>query len=212
LGDIYDHPRTGMYRRIRPWQDETVAELKANGNLCTNAFGITRWFLGSADDHDTQRELSSYCGQSGTSGNVNRALNKIFWSGVDDGNSCFFVLQVHDSLKFIIHKSVLHSKIKCIKEIMEEPVTINDRTFSVPVNIECGLTDGKQMLPYREDLTYTELVEHEKKTYGEKFDFDKWIAKLSDFKLNLTGFEEELEPIETDQEEASESDVLEIAQ
>lgn len=210
LGDIYDHPRTGMYRRIRPWQDETVEELKANRGLCTNAFGITRWFLGNPNDPEVQRALSSQYGQSGTSGNINRALREIFYGGVDDGKLCMFVLQVHDSLKFLIHKSVLHEKIRAIKAIMEKPCTINGREFVVPVAVECGLTDGKKMVPYHDKLTYAELVEHEKKTYGEKFDFMKWISNVGNIVLNLED-DEELDLVEADQEEASESDVLEVA-
>jgi DNA polymerase I-like protein with 3'-5' exonuclease and polymerase domains len=168
IGDMYDHPRTGMYKRIRPWQDETVVELKHNDGNAVNAFGQTRHFFGSPDDHGTQRELSAYFGQSGTAGNVNRALRKIFYSGIDDGRNCLFVLQVHDSLKFLIHKSALHL-IPKIKAIMEEPLTLKGRTFFVPTALEVGLTDGKRMMPWREDITYEEVVAHEKKTYEKKF-------------------------------------------
>lgn len=215
LGDMYDHPRTGMYKRIRPWQDETVIELRQNKGLMTNAFGITRWFFGSPDDHVTQRALSSQYGQSGTSGNINRALNSIFYRGVDDGRTCMFVLQVHDSLKFLVHKSVLHEKVRAIKEIMEEPVTINGRTFVVPTEITVGLTDGKRMLDYRPNITYADLIKHEAKEYSEKFDYQKWIVSLetTQFSIEDLGLDaEELEPVETDQEEASESGVLEAAQ
>lgn len=213
LGDIYDHPRTGMYKRIRPWQREIVQELKDNGNCATNAFGITRKFFGNADDHETQRALCSYFGQSGTSGNVNRATNEIFYSGVDDGRTCMFVLQVHDSLKFLVHKSALHDKIRAIKTIMEKPVTIRGRTFTVPVEISVGLTDGKKMLDYRPDLTYDDLVEHERKTFGGKFTQQKLMDLLSKitFADDQIINEEELDQIENDQEDRSESVVLEDA-
>jgi hypothetical protein len=212
LGDMYDHPKKGLYKRIRAWQDESVVELKENKKLATNCFGITRWFLGSADDNETQRQLSSFYGQSGTSGNINRALNEIYYSGVDDGKTCLFLLQVHDSLKFLVHKSVLHAKVKAIREIMERPVTINGRTFVVPTNIEVGLTDGKRMVPYREDLTYQELREHETATYAKKFNSQVLQDQL-DAMINVEDIilNNQLDQIENDQEEASDADILEPA-
>lgn len=168
LCDLYDHPKRGMYKRIRAWQDETVQELKDNGGLATNAFGITRAFLGDPDDHATQRELSAFFGQSGTSGSANRSINEIFYSGIDDGRRCLFLVQVHDSLKFLVHRSNL-SCIPRIKEIMERSITLKGRTFFVPVNIEVGLTDGKQMLPWHPGITYEEIRAHEEKTYSKKF-------------------------------------------
>lgn len=214
LGDIYDDPRTGMYKRIRAWQKEIAVELAKNGNCATNSFGLTRKFFGNAEDHETQRALCSFFGQSGTSGNINRATNEIFYGGVDDGRLCMFVLQVHDSLKFLIHKSVLHEKIAAIKEIMERPVTVKGRTFVVPTEITVGLTDGKGMLDYRADLTYAEIEEHERKKYGEKFTQAKLMDLLS--KVNFASLDnepsdEEVDQVEDDQQEASDAVVLETA-
>jgi len=194
LCDKYDHPRTGMYKRIRPWQDETVVELKRRDGLATNAFGITRKFFGKPDDHATQRKLSAYFGQSGTSGNANRSLNTIFWSGLDDGKNVLFLVQVHDSLKFLVHKSAL-GKIAEIKRIMEQRITIKGREFFVPVNIEVGLTDGKKMLPWREDITYEEIAAHEKKTYAEKFpatNMDQFINNMNMIDFDMDALDKEL--------------------
>lgn len=204
LCDLYDHPRMGMYKRIRAWQNESTEQLKKDGNLATNAFGITRKFFGHADDHETQRALSSYFGQSGTSGNINRALNEIFYSGVDDGKTCLFVLQVHDSLKFLIHKSVLRDKIKRIKEIMERPVVLKGREFVVPVSVEVGLTDGKRMLGWHEELTYKEICDHEDRTYGGKFSDKVLLEQLR----NLGISSPEQLGLDEDQEDASEDEEL----
>lgn len=193
--DLYDHPKIGMYKRIRPWHDETTQELKDRHGLVTNAHGITRSFLKSPDDHAVQRALSSYYGQSGTSGNINRALREIFYSGLDDGKRVVFVLQVHDSLKFLVHRSALHLVAE-IKAIMEKPVTINGNSFVVPVSVECGITDGKKMLPWRPDITYEELVAHEAKTYAAKFPKgnDAFLNTLGDINLDgaLSALETEL--------------------
>lgn len=214
LCDLYDHPRTGMYKRIRAWQKEAHEALAQNGNLATNAFGITRKFFGNANDHETQRALCSYYGQSGTSGNVNRATNEIFYSGVDDGRLCLFVLQVHDSLKFLIHKSVLHQKVAQIKEIMERPITIKGRTFVVPTEITVGLTDGKGMMDYSPDLTYDQICEHEKKKYGPKFNQAKLMELLASVNFSDSDepiAEEEQDQIENDLVDRSDSVVLEDA-
>lgn len=221
LCDLYDHPKKGMYKRIRAWQDESTAELKRNGNLATNAFGITRKFFGSADDHETQRQLSSYFGQSGTSGNANRALREIFYGehnralgakagGIDDGKTVLFLLQVHDSFKFLVHRSHLH-KIAEIKRIMEKPVTVKGRTFFVPVAVECGLTDGKKMLPWYDGIKYEEIVAHEKKTYAEKFPEGN-AALLKQLEgLNFLG--EQLDQFEDQDNETSQQDSeLELAE
>lgn len=180
LGDLYDHPKRGMYKCIRPWQEETTEELRKNGGLFTNCHGITRKFLGDPNDHSVQRELSSQYGQSGTSGNINRALRTLYYNDIINGKTIIFILQVHDSLKFLIHKSELHV-IPKIKEVMEKEIIIKGRNFFVPVNIEVGLTDGKKMLPWRPEITYTEIVAHEEATYAKKFPkgIDAFIESLS---------------------------------
>lgn len=186
LCDLYDHPKKGMYKRIRPWQDEIVADLKRNGNLATNAFGITRKFFGSADDHETQRQLSAYYGQSGTSGNANRAIREIFYSDIDDGITCLFLVQVHDSLVFLIHKDHMN-KIEKIKYIMEKEIEINGRKFSIPVSIEVGKTWGKNMVPWRSGITYDEIVVHEKDNYDLKFptNSEVYLDQLLNINLDL---------------------------
>lgn len=213
IGDMYDDKRTGLYKRIKPWQDETVQELKDNQGLAVNAFGQTRCFFGSPDDHGTQRELSAYFGQSGTAGNTNRSLNRIFYSGIDDGKTCLFIAQVHDSLKFLIHRSALH-KIKAIKAVMEEPLMLKGRTFFVPVNVECGLTDGKRMLPWNEAVTYEDVVAHEHATYDKKFPKGNaaLLAQLQGINFDgviMDDIEDGLGAFES-QEDASETDDLEL--
>lgn len=216
LCDLYDHPKRGMYKRIRPWQDETVQELKDNDGLATNAFGISRTFLGDPDDHSTQRELSAFFGQSGTSGNANRALNEIFYSGIDDGIRCLFLVQVHDSLKFLVHRSNLGC-IERIKQIMERPVTLKSRTFFVPVNIEVGLTDGKKMLPWRPDVTYEEIAQHEKDTYSKKFPVDaqsliEQLGALNFGGENTISLEKELVEQFEQQDGLDQNDELELVE
>lgn len=168
LSDKYDHPRIGLYKRIRPWQEEIVTDLAKRGGLATTAFGFTRKFFGKPGDHKTQRELASFFGQGDTGGNVNRALRKIWYSGIDDGKSCLFLLQVHDSLLFAVHKDHPYI-VDQIKAIMEEPVTIHGRSMYVPAAPKVGLTWAKKMLSWKPGMTYNEIAAFEDKVFGEKY-------------------------------------------
>ena len=207
LIDMYDHKTKGMYKRIRPWQDETVVELKVNQNNAINAFGQTRHFFGSADDPETQRALSAYYGQSGTAGNANRSLTEIYYSGVDDGKNCLFLAQVHDSFLFMIHKDCFNEKIKTIKAIMEKEIELKGRKFSVPVNIEVGLTWGKKLMPWIDTLTYSDIVKHEKETYALKFPEGneallEELGNINFTEFNLSELDELGEEVEVEYEPA----------
>jgi hypothetical protein len=170
LIDKYDHPTKGMYKRLRPWGNEIVVSAVKNGNVATFAHGFTRHFFGNlAEDHSAQRELSSCYGQSGTAGNINRALRQIYYSGLDDGHSCLFLTQVHDSLVFLVHRSHIHRVVPQIKLIMEQPTTIHGRSISVPTEPKLGITWSKYMLSYRPDLTYEQIVAYEAEKFGRKF-------------------------------------------
>jgi hypothetical protein len=138
-----------------------------------------------AEDHATQRELSACYGQSATAGNINRALRTIYYSGLDDGHRCLFVGQVHDSLMFLVHRTSIHTVIPRIKEIMEEPTVIHGRSMSVPVDAKLGLTWGKKMASYSSDLTWEDLVEYEKKYYGDKYKVQPEDG-ITDTKVNLS--------------------------
>lgn len=193
LFDRYDHPRTGFYKRLRAWQEEIIPQLIKAKNLAATAFGFTRKFFGDAhNDHSIRRKLCSFYGQGGTAGNLNRALRRIWYSGIDDGRTCLFLLQVHDSLIFAIHRQSL-AKISEIVKIMELPITINGRTFSVPASAKCGLTWSENMLTWTPETTYEDIVAFEKEQFGAKFSPEANKDWLKDFENILdtdTGDEE----------------------
>lgn len=170
LIDMYDHPIRGMYKRLRPWQGEIVRDAVKNGNKATFAHGFTRHFFGNlAEDHAAQRELSACYGQSATAGNINRALRKIYYSGLDDGTTCLFVSQVHDNLMFLVHKEHLHRIVPEIRRIMEAPTSIHGRSMFVPVDTKVGLTWSKYMLSYKPDLTWEKIMAYEKEKFGDRY-------------------------------------------
>jgi hypothetical protein len=185
LMDVYDDPRKGMYKRIRPWQTEAITACAKNGNLATCAFGMTRRFFGDMEnDSEKHRQLCAFFGQGGTAGNANRALNSIFYSGIDDGRTVLFIFQVHDSLVFLIHRAYLH-KIGQIKAIMEEPTSIKGRQFFVPVEAKVGLTRSENMLKWKPTTTYAEIAAFEKKHFEPKFpkDGSAMLDELAELKF-----------------------------
>lgn len=147
------------YRRLTPkeWYSEITYALKKYGQL-TNAFGITRRFLGDPNDNGTQREATAYFGQSNTAANMNRAQYEIDFGWIaehfrDAPNPFFrqaplqmdlqshgfrFMAQVHDS--FLVQLSLKHSRWKeaahNLLTVMQRPVIIKGRTVSVRTESE----------------------------------------------------------------------------
>lgn len=202
LMEKYDNPRTGMYRRIRPWQSEIIKACAENNNLATCAFGMTRKFFGDVPNmHNKQRELCAFYGQGGTAGNANRALKKVFYSGVDDGQKCIFLVQNHDSLVFLIHRTAMH-KIQAIKDVMEEPCTLHGRTFRVPVSAKVGLTwSGDNMAEWYPNMPFSEIEVYEEKAFAKKFpkhsmQMLETLASLNFDDTALAGIEEDLAKFE----------------
>lgn len=169
LCDKYDHPRTGLYKRLRTWADEITAECVANGRKMTNCFGLTRWFLGDVkDDYQTQMDLSSCYGQMGTAGNINRALKSAYYSGLYD-SKFIFLQQGHDSLLSLCHKSVLHTKVPALVAVMEEKFVIHGRAIRIPVDMKVGHRWSEDMLPYSPDVTYEQIMAYDAEKFGKKF-------------------------------------------
>lgn len=206
LMDKYDDKRHGLYRRLRYWQEEAIEACASNKNLATCAFGMTRKFFGDLrNEHGKQRELCAFFGQGGTAGNANRALNKIFYSGLDDGRKCLFLVQCHDSLVMLIHVNHLHL-IQKIKNIMEEPCTIRGRTFSVPAMPKVGLTWSENMMEWHPNLRYVDILKFEQDNFDKKFPKHgagalEILASMN-FDTNiLDGIEEQLAKFEAQDEE-----------
>lgn len=178
--EAYDNPKTGLYKRIRPWQNEIAEECASNGNLLTSACGATRLFFGNPrKDNKVQRDMAAFKGQAGTASNINRCLLDMFYSGLIDMDKVHVNLQVHDSLTFMVHKDHLHVIPEIIKA-MEKPITLHGREFIVPVDVELGLSWSKEMMRWHEGVTYEDVVAFEKKTFGSKY-VDISTMSVADF-------------------------------
>lgn len=163
------------YRRKYPrltnkeWYREIADELRTKGTL-TNAFGITRRFMGDPNDNGTQREATGFVGQSDTAGNMNRAMYEIdhgfipthFRDGANpdaaeeplrmdlESHGFRFLLQTHDS--FTAQLQLDHPRfdeaVSNLLHVMERPVIINGHTVRVRTEASFGLRWGKSMIDY----------------------------------------------------------------
>lgn len=159
------------YPRLTPkeWYKEIADELRTKGTL-TNAFGITRRFMGDPNDNGTQREATGFIGQSDTAGNMNRAMYEIdhgfipanFRDGANpdardaprrmdlDSHGFRFLLQTHDSFtaELRLDHPRFEEAIDNLLYVMGRPVIINGHTVRVKTEVEFGRRWGKKMVGY----------------------------------------------------------------
>lgn len=156
------------YKRLnrKEWYGEIERQLKRAG-IISNAFGITRRFLGDPGDNGTQREATAYVGQSDTAGNMNRTMYEIDFGWIPktfrDGpnpdadavplkmdyfsHGFRFMLQVHDS--FLAQLDTRHPKwkeaVRNLLHVMERPVIINGHVVRIKTEAEFGVSWGYGM-------------------------------------------------------------------
>lgn len=162
------------YKRLNKneWYGEITGLLKREGKL-TNAFGFTRIFLGDPTDPGTQREATSFYGQSNTGGNMNRVAAEIDWGYIPerfrdglnpdrnakplkmdyDSHGFAFMLQVHDS--YLAQLNLNHPRWReaanNLLNVMRRPVIIHGREVRIKTEADIGIRWGKSMLPWESD-------------------------------------------------------------
>lgn len=162
-----------QYRKRYPrlnkkeWYKE-IADLLRTTGLITNAFGIQRRFLGDPNDNGTQREATSFYGQSDTAGNVNRTMYEIdsgwiperFRDGLNpdareqprqmtwQSHGFMFLLQTHDSLTAQLNlrhprwKEAAHN----LLHVMNRPVIINGHSVRIKTEASFGFRWAKDCM------------------------------------------------------------------
>lgn len=168
----------------REYYAEIAKQLKTTGTI-TNAFGLTRRFLGNPSDNGTQREATAFIGQSDTASNMNRVMYEVDWGFIPkafrdgpnpdaaakplrmsyDSHGIRFMLQVHDN--FLTQLNTRHGKWKeaahNLLHVMNRPVIIHGREVRIRAEAEVGLKWGKGMIewdgkdPYDLDRIVTSL-------------------------------------------------------
>ena len=136
----------------------------------TNAFGVTRRFLGDYRDNGTQREAAGFIGQSATAGNMNRVQREIDWGVIpkmfrDGPNPDFgdtprmmnwqshgfeFLAQIHDS--FVVQFNLQHPRWKEAADnllyVMNRPIIINGHSVRIKTEAELGFAWGDKMVSW----------------------------------------------------------------
>lgn len=151
------------YNRIPGWFKQTVKEAIANGNRASTFNGLTRFFFGDIQKDDAiQRELSAFFGQGGTGANIRRANLSAFYESDLEKEGARLCLQVHDSNLWQIPFERFDLCRK-ILTIMAEPCTIKGRSFVIPTDAKCGLSWGRGMMKWTEDVTMNDIILNEGK-------------------------------------------------
>ena len=187
-----------MYPRLKEWlYDEAIPKAVAAGNKASCAFGRTRIFFGNLADSKTQREFAAFFGQGGTAGNINKALDNIYYGMHEESiadiaaepslRGYYRILESRGAtnvlqnlrqhgvrLMFQVHDSIIgqvpKEKIWLVRGVqlaMANRVEINGRVFRVPTEAQVGLGWGKRMIDFHDDITIEE-IEAADKTWWEK--------------------------------------------
>lgn len=158
----------------KEWYGEIAQQLIERGTI-TNAFGVTRRFLGDPEDNGTQREATAFIGQSATAGNMNRVMYEIDHGVILptqrdgpnpdareqplrmtwDSHGFAFLLQTHDS--FTIQLNTKHPRWReaahNVLHVMNRPVIINGHLVRVRTDAAIGTRWSKeQMIPWNGDI------------------------------------------------------------
>ena len=175
-----------MYPRLKEWLfNEAIPKAVREGNTATCAFNRTRIFFGKLSDAKTQREFAAYFGQGGTAGNINKALDNMYYGMQQEAVAELthdkakqvalqnlaragvqLLFQVHDSIIGQVPAGRL-DLIPLIQLAMANKVTIHNRTFVVPTEAQVGLAWGKRMLDYNSKTTLADIERHDA-TWWEK--------------------------------------------
>lgn len=146
------------YKRLtkKEWYAEVKEELQSG--WITNAYNISRKFMGEANDNGTQREATAFLGQSDTAGNMNRVMAEVDWGFLPkkfrdgdnpdyddqprrmtwDSHGIAFHIQVHDN--FVTQLNFRHPKWQeaatNLLYVMDRPCIIKGRHVRIKAEAE----------------------------------------------------------------------------
>jgi len=155
-----------MYPGLRPWLERIIMSAVRRGNKHMCAGGRVRTFFRDLiNDKEGQRKLAAFVGQGGTAGMINRAMDDIYYSGLDS-QDCMLLFQVHDSVVGQVRENRLDLIPELIKKL-EITNTIEGRTFVVPVEANVGYGWGFRMCGWHDGITLDEIKEADRKWYAK---------------------------------------------
>lgn len=173
-----------MYTGLRPWYKRLEAKLKLDKMIRT-CYGWTVVFFGDPNDGKTQRDATALCGQGGTAGCINRALDYAYWGNSSDGaelldgNNLWLLLQVHDSIvgRVSADEQGISQLLRLI-DYMQWPTEINGRVMHVPAAPQIGVRWGKHVKKVSiEQLKNGEWQSVMKKALQDEFETQEKLRK-----------------------------------
>lgn len=125
------------YPRIKIWHLQIQETLRKCRQL-TTPYGRKRIFFNRWTD-SLFKEGLAYIPQSTVADMLNQSLLVLWnkWKGLRDRE---LLLQVHDSLLVQCDMAVVSEVIREMKSVMEAPILINNRKFSIPSDYKIGFT------------------------------------------------------------------------
>jgi DNA polymerase-1 len=123
------------YPRIKLWHQSTKDTLRRT-RILRNPFGRRRIFFNRWDE-SMAKECLAFVPQSTIADLVNLAIIRLH-NIVKDNSNVQLLLQVHDSIVAQARDEVLGWAVDLIRKEMLIPLTINGKTFSIPVDIQIG--------------------------------------------------------------------------
>jgi DNA polymerase-1 len=124
---------TSANPRTVHWWREVEDQLRST-RIITNPWGRRRFFMGEITD-DTVREAIAFGPQSTVADLLNMALRRI-WQTIP--HEIDLLLQIHDALVFQAPESQIPILSQEVGELMLLPLTIKERTLTIPSDLAVG--------------------------------------------------------------------------
>jgi DNA polymerase-1 len=129
---------TAANPRTTHWWKEVEDQLRAT-RVITTPWGRRRFFMGIITD-DTVREAIAFGPQSTVADLLNMALRRI-WQTIP--HEIDLLLQIHDALVFQAPENFIHNLAKTVEDLMLIPLTIKERTLTIPSDLAIGPSWGE---------------------------------------------------------------------
>lgn len=176
LLDIYYGEYTQMYRYMTVVQPQILERTK--GLLTIGGKdGFTRLFFGDPKrDKEVMRQAAAQIGQTGTAMKIRRDLMEAYYFSDFEKMGGRIHLQTHDSISGMVPEDNIHEPLQLLLTIMNSPVTLNERTFRIPVDAEVGYTWDNGMIEYSPNLTLDDIRKAETEFVMKRYGSERFAA------------------------------------
>jgi DNA polymerase I-like protein with 3'-5' exonuclease and polymerase domains len=123
---------------IPAWHRSVVEKLQLTGRI-TTFLGRERHFFGRLHDDATIREAIAFEPQSVVGDVMNEAIRRL-----PSLKHSQLIAQIHDAVVFQYPEQMEHEVLSCASDLLRVPLTIANRTFTIPVEVSSGWNWGKR--------------------------------------------------------------------